>query len=82
MRTRSQGLDQQRGPDCRDTVDLAQVSGVEAVNRADMRKPTDQVQRSEPNSSKARLEEARRAAEEYAEDLREIIRRLRERFLN
>ena len=82
MRTRSQGLGRQREPGCRDTVDLGQVSDVEAVNPMDMKKPADQVQRSELNSRKARLEEARQAAEEYAADLREIIRKFRARLLN
>ncbi|OPY95775.1 hypothetical protein A5906_07350 [Bradyrhizobium sacchari] len=75
-------MGQQREPGCRDTVDLAQASDVEAVNPTDMKKPAGQVQRSELNSRKARLEEARRAAEEYAADLREIIRKLRARLLN
>lgn len=82
MSTRSQGLDGRREPSCRDTIDLAQVSDVEAVNPTDMKKPAEQVQRSKSNSRKARLEEARRAAAEYVADLRNIIRKLRARLLN
>ncbi|MCG2632571.1 hypothetical protein L6654_38865 [Bradyrhizobium sp. WYCCWR 13023] len=82
MRTRSKGPGRQREPGWREAIDLAQVSDVEAANPTAMKKPADQVQRSNSNSRKARLEEARRAAEEYAADVREIIRKLRARLLD
>lgn len=75
MSTRSRGLGEQCEPSSRDTIDLAQGSGVEVANSTGMEKHRDQEQRSEkPTSTRARLEDARRAAEEYAADLREIIR--------
>jgi hypothetical protein len=50
------------------------------ADNAVMRKPRDEPDPEERSSKPTRLEEARRAVEEYANDLREIIRKFRQRF--
>jgi hypothetical protein len=44
-----------------------------------LKKPREELDLAEPPSKPTRLEEARLIIEEYANDLREIIRRLRQR---
>lgn len=56
----------------------------EIFDRPDVKQPQeDQDKRDEPWESKvSRVEEARRIANEYVEDLREIIRKLRSRLFH
>ena len=64
------------------TFDLAQRSHWPSPNHRDMNK-SDEPDQGEPKSSKpSRSEEAMRAIEEYANELREIIKKLRRRFFN
>lgn len=67
----------------RKTVDLAQGAGAEPADPMGVKKSDDQDQSGKTSHSRpSRLEEARKAAREYVEDLREIIRKLRARLLN
>lgn len=67
----------------RETIDLAQGSGVETADPMGVKKSDDQDQsRKTSRSRSSRLEEARKAAEEYVEDLRQIVGKLRARLLN
>jgi hypothetical protein len=50
------------------------------VDNAVMRKPRDEPDPEERSSKPTRLEEARRVVEKYANDLREIIKKFRQRF--
>jgi hypothetical protein len=45
-----------------------------------MKKPREELDLAEPSSKPTRLEGARRVVEEYANDLREIIKKFRQRF--
>ncbi|MCK1379608.1 hypothetical protein IVB33_19015 [Bradyrhizobium sp. 24] len=59
--------------------DLAQWSGLVSAERGAMKPPPEEPRPEEPPVKPTRLE-ARRIIEEYADDLREIIRYLRRKM--
>ncbi|QOZ44544.1 hypothetical protein XH89_14410 [Bradyrhizobium sp. CCBAU 53340] len=83
MITRPQQLGEHFEQGSRDTIDLAKGAGVEAADPMGVKQSDEQEQSGKSSHSRpSRLEEARRATQEYVEDLREILRKLRARLLN
>jgi hypothetical protein len=62
-----------------DGLDLAQWPFLSSPNIRVMNKP-DEVDQGTPRTKPSRSEEALRIIEEYVNDLREIIKKLRQRF--
>jgi hypothetical protein len=63
--------------------ELARIAAADEVAHADnrvMKKPREELDLAEPSSKPTRLEEARRVVEEYTDDLRQIIKKFRQRF--
>lgn len=83
MMVRPKRLGRPRARSSQETIDLAQGGGVEPADSMGMRKSDDQDQSGKTLHSRLfSMEEARKAAEEYVEDLREMVRKLRARLLN
>ncbi|MDA9406295.1 hypothetical protein XH80_05930 [Bradyrhizobium sp. CCBAU 45384] len=83
MVTRPQRRGEHREKGSRDTIDLAQASGAEVTDSGSVKTSDDRDRSTKKAPSRpTRREEARRAAEEYADDLRQLVRKLRARLLN